>query len=273
MGAMRNSRGGSTGIQSIEVGSPLLRALADAAGTMTLTGLAAQAGMTPSKAHKYLTSFVRVGLVYQSAETGRYDLGPLAVELGFAALRRANVVEFGQDAVNELRDALDVSCLLTIWATHGPTVIRRADNHRPVSLVAPLGFVLPLLTSANGRIFAAYLDRNVTAPLIRSELTHPDGHAVKAGLRGAAEVEKLLIEVRRQGVAEVGGFVNLGVSAVSAPVFDHTNKLVAALTLLGTRGAHDFSLCGPSAAMLKNAAKTLSRRLGAGDANGVGNAD
>ena len=60
---MAKRRGERTGIQSIEVGLPLLVALTDAAGPMTLTDLAGAADMTPSKAHKYLASFVRVGLV------------------------------------------------------------------------------------------------------------------------------------------------------------------------------------------------------------------
>jgi DNA-binding IclR family transcriptional regulator len=263
-------RGGSTGIQSIEVGSPLLQALTAAGGAMTLTGLATEARMTPSKAHKYLTSFVRVGLVYQSTETGRYNLGPLAVEIGFAALRRVSVAEFGQDALNELRDTLDLTASLTIWANHGPTIIRRAENRQPVSLVVQLGLVLPVLTSANGRIFAAFLDRSITGQQIRSELAPRDGAAAKAGLHGLAEVEKLLAEIRRHGVAVADGFVNMGVAAVSAPVFDHTNTLVAALTLVGARGVHDLSWRSPSAGILKGVAKTLSRRLGAVDAGGTG---
>ena len=99
--------------------------------------------MTASKAHKYLVSFARGGLVSQSTETGRYDLGPLAIEMGFASLRRLNVVEFAQDTLNELRDALDLTAVLTIWSNRGPTIIRRADNSREVvSLVVQLGFVL-----------------------------------------------------------------------------------------------------------------------------------
>jgi DNA-binding IclR family transcriptional regulator len=73
------------GIQSIEVGAPLLRALVDGGDAMTLTALATRAHMPLSKTHKYLASFVRVGLMTQGANA-LYKLGPFARELGLAAL-------------------------------------------------------------------------------------------------------------------------------------------------------------------------------------------
>src|SRR3546814_4362052 len=54
---------GRRSIQSIETGFPLLAALVDAGVALTLRDLAARAGMTSAKAHPYLVSFTRVGLV------------------------------------------------------------------------------------------------------------------------------------------------------------------------------------------------------------------
>ena len=65
---------GRRSIQSIEVGVPLLAALVDAAKPLTLRDLAAGAGMTSAKAHPYLVSFIRVGLVQQDSITGQYEL-------------------------------------------------------------------------------------------------------------------------------------------------------------------------------------------------------
>jgi hypothetical protein len=77
------------GIQSIEVGVPLLRVLADHGAPMMLRDLAKAAGMPAAKAHRYLVSFVRTGLVIQDAnQSGRYDLGHFALDLGLASLAR-----------------------------------------------------------------------------------------------------------------------------------------------------------------------------------------
>ena len=53
------------GIQSIEVGGQLLQALLRAGRPLPLKELAQRAGMTPAKAHPYLVSFGRLGLVAQ----------------------------------------------------------------------------------------------------------------------------------------------------------------------------------------------------------------
>ena len=49
---------------------------------MTLKELALRAGMAASKAHFYLVSFKRVGLVAQDEVTGHYALGRYALDLG-----------------------------------------------------------------------------------------------------------------------------------------------------------------------------------------------
>lgn len=60
------------GIQSIEVGFRLLDVLTNEPRAMMLRDLAQRAGMTPAKAHRYLVSFLRLGVVAQDPLSGRY---------------------------------------------------------------------------------------------------------------------------------------------------------------------------------------------------------
>ena len=53
------------GIQSIEVGGQLLRAMVHHGRPMALKDLAREADMTPAKAHPYMVSFGRLGLIEQ----------------------------------------------------------------------------------------------------------------------------------------------------------------------------------------------------------------
>ena len=81
------------GIQSVEVGFALLDALGQARGPQMLRDLAAAAGMSAAKAHRYLVSFQRLQLVVQDPASTRYDLGPAALKLGLAlraVMRRLN---------------------------------------------------------------------------------------------------------------------------------------------------------------------------------------
>ena len=71
----------SRGIQSIEVGGELLRALARCGEPTMLRDLAREAGMTPAKAHPYLASFSRIGLIEQDETTGRYEIGAMGLSM------------------------------------------------------------------------------------------------------------------------------------------------------------------------------------------------
>jgi len=90
------------GIQSIEVGVPLLRVLADHGAPMMLRDLAKAAGMPAAKAHRYLVSFVRTGLVTQDPLSGRYDLGHFALDLGLASLARLDAVRVATPVLDAL---------------------------------------------------------------------------------------------------------------------------------------------------------------------------
>ena len=256
-------RPASTGIQSIENGTPVLRALVQAKGAMNLTAIAAATGMAPGKAHKYLASFIRAGLVVQNESGGRYDLGPFALELGIAAMRRINVMEIAQAAMDDLRNLLGHTISLAIWANHGPTIMRIAETPEIMSLTVRFGTVMPLLTSSFGRIFAAYLDRRLTHASIQAELADPKGMAAQAGLKTFADVEAMLARFRMHRLSFAENLSAPGRAALAAPIFDHNNRIVAAIAVVGVQGRLDLDFDGRPARELANTARKLSQRLGA----------
>ncbi|MCE1187338.1 MAG: helix-turn-helix domain-containing protein [Rhodocyclales bacterium] len=71
------------GVQSLEVGMDLLKVMVRGQRSMMLKDIAAAAGMPASKAHRYLVSLIRAGLVEQDPLSSRYHLGPFALNLGW----------------------------------------------------------------------------------------------------------------------------------------------------------------------------------------------
>src|SRR6187551_97110 len=90
------------GIQSVEVGFGLLDVLAKAPGPLMLRDLAAAAGMSAAKAHRYLVSFQRLELVAQDGSSTRYDLGPAALKLGLASLARLDAMKLARERVPKI---------------------------------------------------------------------------------------------------------------------------------------------------------------------------
>ena len=95
-------RGAQRGIQSIEVGGQLLRALVHHGRPMALKDLAREADMTAAKAHPYMVSFGRLGLIEQDRASGHYLLGPLALQLGLISLQQADPVHIATPLIAQL---------------------------------------------------------------------------------------------------------------------------------------------------------------------------
>jgi DNA-binding IclR family transcriptional regulator len=250
------------GIQSIEAGTRLLRALAGSNRAMMLKDLARGSGMPPAKAHRYLVSFIRSGLIAQDPATGRYDLGPFALELGLSSLARLDLVRLADPILEKLCESIDETVALAVWGTHGPTVIRILEPANTITVTLRAGAVLSLTKSATGRAFTAFC----RTPAVRKQLEHEvKALAAEKGVSAAKiqeDIDPVIHEIRNHGVARATGSMTPGINGFSAPIYDFTGNMVAALTTLGSVGHFDEAWSGTLADQVRSAAAELSQLLG-----------
>lgn len=239
------------GIQSIEVGGELLAALTRNGGAMTLSNLARDAGMTAAKAHPYLVSFGKSGLVTQDPASGRYALGPFALQMGLTALRATEPLRAATPLAGALAEDLRLTVVIAVWGNFGPTIVRIDEGGGQLHVnMRPGSVMTPLMGSATGRLFAAFMPPGALADM------------PAAADLSEAERPAVLDETRRHGAARALGRPIPGVDAFSAPVFNCDGSLALALTVLGAAGSFDSAWDGPTAVKLKAAAAEASRRLG-----------
>ena len=250
------------GIQSVEVGFALLDALARARGPLMLRDLAAAAGMSAAKAHRYLVSFQRLGLVSQDGASTRYDLGPAALKLGLAAITRLDAVKLARERMPALMERIGHTLALAVWGNHGPTIVHWEESPQSVTVNLRLGDVMPLLTSATGRCIAAHASREAVAPLLREELARARQLGRTDLPRTQAELQQTLREVRERGLARVVDTLLPGIAGFCAPVFDFDGHLVLGIVAMGSVASFDTTWNGAVAAPLRAAAQQLSAELG-----------
>ena len=261
------------GIQSVEVGYTLLAALGAAPGPLMLRDLAAAAGMNAAKAHRYLVSFQRLGLVVQDLASNRYDLGPAALKLGLASIARLDSVKLARQRLPELMNRIGHTLALAVWGNQGPTMVHWEESPRAVTVNLRLGDVMPLLSSATGLCFSAFMSQGVASAelhprvsvLLNAELKElvQGQRLARADLPASlGEVAGLLAEVRQRGLARVVGTLLPGVGGFCAPVFDADGHLVLGLVALGSLASFEVAWDGPVATTLAAAARQLSSDLG-----------
>ncbi|ODV12002.1 MAG: IclR family transcriptional regulator [Rubrivivax sp. SCN 70-15] len=238
------------GIQSVEVGGRLLLALADVGRPMALKDLALAAGMSPAKAHPYLVSFGKLGLIAQDAASGHYGLGPLAMQLGLISLQQFDPVRLATARLPGLALATGQTVAIAVWGNRGATIVRIEEAPSAVHVNMRHGTVMSLRGTASGRLFAAYLARDAVL-------------AAAPEARFDAAFERELAAVRRVGLAHTVDAAVPGVSALAAPVFDGSGAIVLSLTAIGATAALDVSAQGAPALALRRCAAELSTLLGA----------
>jgi DNA-binding IclR family transcriptional regulator len=249
----------SHGVQSLEIGIGVLKVLVESGSAMMLKEIAAAADMPASKAHRYLVSLVRSGLVQQDSENSKYDLGPLAIPLGLAAVDRLDRVKLGLNSISGLRDLTNETTALSVWGAFGPVMVRWERPHRPITVNVVTGNTVSLLATSTGRLFAAWMP----AEVVRTHLERELHLGRSTEFKTMEQVQRALEEVRAQGYSFVRDSDYASrVLGLAAPVFNFKNHITMAISIVGVEGISDL---GPDSLALTELTRTtaaLSRRLG-----------
>ncbi|WP_282606332.1 IclR family transcriptional regulator [Pelagibius sp. Alg239-R121] len=238
------------GVQSVELAFSILRVMEAAERALAVKEIAGRLEMPPSKVHHYLVSLVRSGVLQQNS-AGAYDLGPFALHLGLSALRRLDPIARSNAAAEALRDKTGEAVFVAVWGSHGPTIVRYFEGFQPVTVEVRAGLVLPVVSSATGRVFLAWGHESQLAPILGRE----------QGV-SKSEIKKIRAATRADGLGRVEGNLLPRIAALSVPVFDRDKRLALTVTALGWIGEFNVDLDGPVALALQKTARRLSSELG-----------
>lgn len=252
---------GSSGVQSVEIGMAVLATLARQPTSPSLAKLARACGMTSTKAFRYLNSLERARYVERDRATACYRLGASCMQLGLDALAGTDFTRVGSEWLPSICRDLGETVFLSAWGRQGAHITRWEDAHAPMSVTFRVGSTLPLLRSATGRVYGAYLTAAAVEDVLAAELAAGQGLCV--GVEDATAAASLFAIVAEARLSCVHRSLLPDVSAVACPVFDWAGKLAGALTALGLSGTFDARADGPTARTLGVWAARLSHRLGA----------
>jgi len=250
------------GIQSVEVSGRVLRALIHADGAERLANLAKSLGMPSAKLHRYLVSMIRTGLAVQDASSGKYDLGPLALQLGLVSFGRFDLLKFAVKSLEALVDESAETAGLAVWTHRGPAMVRTVEATHEFAGRADPGKICPVTFSATGLIFCAFQPSKRLEELIDSELLQNKSTGRPSAPQTRDQFQQMLDQIKRDGLAAQEQSGLEGLNAVSAPVMDSLGNFCLALTVFGNNGRLNVSTTGELAQLVKRKANELSERLG-----------
>lgn len=243
----------SHGIQSIEVGMDILKKISEAGKPLSITEIAILCDTSKSKLHRYLTSFVRTGMVEKNQDA-KYILGTEIIRLGLVASRKLNITEIVAPHLMYLKETLNETVALAVWGQNGPFFISWEESNGPVNIGVKVGSQVSITQSAAGLVFATFLPNEVTEKKINEELNTLS--------IDSARFQLTIDSVKANGYAYVKGTTVAGISAIAAPIFDRSSKLIASLTIVGLEHSLDTSENSKAVHILKERSAMISEFLG-----------
>jgi DNA-binding IclR family transcriptional regulator len=247
------------GIRSLETGGAILREMAQSQSPMKLRDLAEAVDIAPAQLHPYLVSLRAIGMVEQT-ETGLYQLGPFALELGLSRLRAQDAYHEAIRRVGSLAEEIRLMVALSVWGLHGVTIVHVTEGSAQIHANVRAGGGFMMTATATGRLFAAFLSPTLTEPVIAREIRET---ASAHGPRfDEARYRAEIATIRARGYETTLDAPIPGVSAVTAPVFDYSGTIQLAVTVVGPTALIDLAPDGRTVRAVLDFTGRLSADLG-----------
>jgi len=253
------------GNRSVVMGFAVLKALMSIGHPASPGEIGRVLGMTASRTHRFLAGLEKIGAVSHDAEAGKYNLGPLLIELGARALGQVDVIRMGMEAINALAQSTGLVSILCTWGSNGATVIKWVQGNKITALHVREGANLSLLTTAAGNVFLAFLPWETTKSFVTAEIKTAQTNGRPWTM---SNVEKIRKAVREKGVAFSQGKSHPSLMNVSCPVFDSKGDLALALAIIGDSKVINVRDNSGMVAALKAAATKLSTAFGHSERDG-----
>jgi IclR family acetate operon transcriptional repressor len=241
-----------SGTQAIERAAQVLVQVVESAQPLGVGELAETTGLPKSTTSRLVSALERQGLVQRA---GGLRPGPVLMRFAQRGLG-PTLVELADDALRRLADESGETVNLAVPTPVGVEHVAQRDSRHFVGIANWVGKRVPLHSAANGKVFLAYGAAPVPAGL--EQLT-------PRTIADRTELARELDRVRERGYATAADELELGLSAVAAPVRGVDGAVVAALSISAPTLRLPAGRMRALAPALLEQARALSARIGTPD--------
>jgi DNA-binding IclR family transcriptional regulator len=214
-------------------------------------------GMNKSTISRLAQVLAHYGLIQQDERTKKYELGRTSALLGMAVEVSQNerLARLGQPYIDYLRDTVGESVCLEVLTPGHVKPVCGAVGPPPLSVTFPES--IPMHVAAGAKVILAFSDHEYVDSMVNGDFTKITENTIT----NFEVFKERLEEVRQHGVAYDHGEANADVHTVSAAVFNHLKKPVAAISICVPANRIQKIMDSSNIKLLKNTAMMVSGRL------------
>lgn len=255
---MSNSDSPPSGVQSVERALAILDILARA-GETGVTAIAAEIGVHKSTAFRLMSALEGAGLVEQAVDRGKYRLGVGILRLAGATTARLDVVQEARPICRELAASTGETVNIAVIADGSALYVDQAAGGSSLQAHSWLGQHIPLHATSNGKVLLCELSESELVAALDSLSAYTD-----RTVTSEKQLRRQLEQVRTAGYAVAVDELEVGLTAMAAPIRNAHGDIIASISLSGPTFRLDRRRMDEVLPALRTAAEQASRRLGWG---------
>lgn len=250
--------GASAPVQSVDRAITILELLARE-GESSVTEIAAGLGVHKSTAFRLLATLEVHRLVEQINDRGRYRLGVGNLRLAGATTARLDVVSEARPITRQLASETGETVNITVRSEESALYLDQVAGSSALQSHNWVGQRIPLHATSNGKVLISELSEAELGAAL-PHLPPFTGHTITS--RQALHEE--LSEVRRLGYALAVDELEVGLTAVAAPIRSHHGDIIASMSISGPTFRLTRERLDETVPLVVAAALEVSHRLGWG---------
>ncbi len=258
---LENNSGGAkaatSNVQSVDRAVSILEMLAHD-GESGVTKIADELGVHKSTAFRLIATLEQRGLVEQDLERGKYRLGVGILRLAGATTARLDVVQETRPLARALAADTGETVNIAVRSEGAALYLDQIAGTSSLQSHNWVGQRIPLHATANGKILLTGL----TAEQIATEV----GQRFRAYTPTTiTSLKKLLVDidaVREAGYAVVVDELEMGLTAIAAPLRNAHGDVIASLSVSGPTFRFDENRVKEAVQQVVDVAVEVSERLG-----------
>jgi DNA-binding IclR family transcriptional regulator len=226
---------------------------------LRLTDISQRLGLHKSTTHRLLSLLKKKRLIIADAASQLYSLGPGVVELAWLLLRQQDLRTVSAPYLERLRQATNETVSLYVRIGDCRVCIEELESSQEIKYSQTLGLATPLHVGAPGKVLLAFLPPEELEVILA---TLPLIPLTARTITDRAHLLKELAIVRQRGYAVSEGERSPWTSAVAAPIWDWSGKLIATLSVLGPSQRLTSEILPGLSQQVQQVALDLSAALG-----------
>ncbi|WZV79179.1 IclR family transcriptional regulator [Burkholderia pseudomallei] len=215
-------------VPGLERGLRILSEFSAREPVLSAPELSKRIGIPRTTTFRLLQTLEALGFIERANGDRHFRLGIGVLRLGFEYLNSLELTDLGAPVLERLRDAAGLSTHLLIRDRRDVVFVAKAQSNAPMfgSVKVHVGTRLPAHATVHGHVLMGDLTRDAMRQLYpekRLEAFTEHARDRRRTVRARAPLRASRLRAQRRGVRG-------GISAVTAPVRDHSGSIVAAIT-------------------------------------------